>query len=63
MTKHYYRYFVSYYYHQKFGYCIVTRNQLIETDEDISGLCADIANNIKKQWILQINKLLLFPFS
>lgn len=78
MTKHYYRYFVSYYYMWRpksnflsmtnnpyqpdFGYATFTRTTPIETDEDILNLSIDIAMTSNKEKEIANEKVIIISF-
>ena len=78
MTKHYYKYFISYYYYWRpkqnflsmtnkpyqpdFGCVTLTRNAPIETDEDISNLSIDIAKLSNKEKEIADGKVIIISF-
>lgn len=78
MTKHYYKYFISYYYlwrpksnflsmtnkpyQQDIANVTITRDKPIETDEDISNLSIDIAKLSNKEKEIADEKVIIISF-
>lgn len=78
MTKHFYKYFISYYYlwrpksnflsmtnkpyQPDFGCVTLTRNTPIETDEDIKNLSIDIAKTSNKEKEIANENVIIISF-